>query len=154
MQSTSCLLTYCIMGVLLSTEGGCSTDLSMIPLLHCSSLTKISISSFRRCILEQRKRDVISAIRQLFIMCTHTHTHTNLETIWSLSVGVIPGCCPDLVDRTLKRILSRVWGAQRWCYMITKLILSNLIKELYTLFINFWPCVTLQSLMWDAETES
>lgn len=107
-------------------------DLSMMVLLHCSSRTKISISSFRWCILEQNKHVTWVCFHLIF---THTQKqkqkqrHTHLETIWSLPLGVIPGCgccgcccggcccccCPPFLDWRVKRDLSRDCGEQlRW----------------------------------------
>lgn len=52
-----------------------------------------------------------------YLALTHTlkYNNTNLETIWSLSVGVTPGCCPTLLGCRLRRIWSRAWGGQM-CY--------------------------------------
>ncbi len=87
-------------------------------LLHCSSLTKISISSFRWCILEQGKR-CSRDCATVSIMHIHTsQKDTNLETIWSLSVCVIPGC-PTPLGCRLKRIRSRAWGGQMRHYIIS-----------------------------------
>lgn len=84
-----------------AAEGFTAPRLSIMLLLHCSSLTKISISSFKWCIL---------------------------ETIWSLSLGGIPGCCPSLLDCRLKRILSI---ALFWrCSLISKSANNPVEKEL------------------------
>lgn len=61
-------------------EVGYSTDLSIMLLLHCSSLTKISISSFRWCILEQKKKCFQTIWATLSILHTHTHAHTQRHT--------------------------------------------------------------------------
>ena len=90
-------------------------------LLHCSSLTKISISSFRWCILEQKKRRSRDCATVSIMHIRTSQKDTNLETIWSLFVGVIPGCCPTLLDCRLKSILSRAWGGQMRRYIITSL---------------------------------
>ncbi len=66
-----------------------STDLSIMLLLHCSSLTNISISSFRWCILDQRKICYQGSQGTVSILHRHTHTHTHTP---GDHLVLVPGC--------------------------------------------------------------
>lgn len=51
--------------------------------------------------------------------CTITHWSTNLETIWSLSIGAFPGPWPAALFCRPKRILSRAWKGHSRQFIIT-----------------------------------
>lgn len=81
-------------------EVGHSADLSIMLLLHCSSFTKISISSFRWCILEQSK----ISYQGLSLSCMHRHpptTRTQRHTPGD-HVILVAGCDSRLLSCSVR----------------------------------------------------
>lgn len=80
----------------------------------------------------RKKQDKLSGCLSVLY---NTHKDTHRKTMWSLSLGAIPGSSPALFDWRVKRNVSKVWGRQKHgvslhCFLFKVKYTSQLIKKL------------------------